>query len=232
MEFEMRKEPERITEKSVQNKLREFTSAAEPVPNILVLDGAQVSISDIRRAIIAFREQKWLLQRFGMLWPSVRLQSDPGNVEKTYWVPLDLSTYVTDSNVLEREIANGDALANAEIKARRAGFIIKRSSPDEMDDSFNDILGEVVHRRVSSTKDPNTGPPTNVFTVTTNSHGVQLLFAIGFFVSTQQGFGISTPASRHLPWGQYTFGYKQGSKVRFDNIVWKVPDVTNIHMKV
>ena len=225
-------EPESRKEVIIQKMLEEFISTDRPVPPTLALGTKTVSIPDVRPDIIAFREQRLLLQRYGQLWPSVRLNSDPGNLDRAYWAPLDLSIYMPDVNFPEVVIADGSALLKSEKEAQQAGFITKKSSPDEMCKAFTDILGGVIHRRSSSTDDPNAGPPTDELTVTTNSHGVQVLYATGYFVSTQRGFGISTPVSRALPWGNYIFGYKKDNKVRFDDTLWTVPHDTKIHLQV
>lgn len=45
----------------------------------------------------------------------------------------------------------------------------------------------------------------------------------GYFASTGEGFGLSTPAYGELPPGRYSFGIRDGGRDRFDDVIWTCP---------
>ena len=53
--------------------------------------------------------------------------------------------------------------------------------------------------------------------------GDYVLYAKGFFLSTQTVFGISTPARGYLPPGRYSFGIVDQGMPRFEDFLWEIP---------
>jgi hypothetical protein len=186
------------------------------VPDLIEVQGADVSIADFNDMIKAFRLQKDALELGGFdSWPCARFserqepEEDDDPEWVTRWVPIDMGT---DSAPLGdvREIRNGKAAKRVKETAERAGLTTEHRSLKDVWQTFADMVGETIGKRRTAGTDPDDGPPEEPFEVTTNSSGLEVLFSIGPFLSTRTGFGRSTPAQRQLPWGSYCFGAPLG----------------------
>ena len=59
--------------------------------------------------------------------------------------------------------------------------------------------------------------------VDSQSSGDVVLLMKGYFVTTQLGFGRSTPASRMLAEGEYSFGILDEANPRMHPVLWPIP---------
>lgn len=210
-----------------QQKVKEFFSQSAPVPKSVVVGSRAVGIGDLAESITAARDQKRFLDEFSMPWPCVHLSSG-GTQPSSSWVPIDLRNIEAgppyDNQTLLRDISHGDAQARALDRARDSGLNTAELPTAECQRVFTDMLGEVIGRRYAGSSG-GSGVPTALFQVVTLTQGVEVVYADGFFFSTVRGFGYSSPAQMHLPYGNYVFGYATPNGPEFGNAtLWKVPD--------
>jgi hypothetical protein len=60
--------------------------------------------------------------------------------------------------------------------------------------------------------------------IDSNRTGDTIVYCNGYFVSTATAFGVSTPATKAIPKGRYTFGIVQADgSHRFDRTLWTCP---------
>lgn len=64
--------------------------------------------------------------------------------------------------------------------------------------------------------------------VNTRHDGETVLFCKGYFVSTVEGFGRSSPAIRAIIPGRYIFGVKRPEGYRFDDTLWTCPTTLDL----
>ncbi|MQA19185.1 hypothetical protein [Rugamonas rivuli] len=214
-------------------KVKKLTaSIGEPIPTELLLGKKRVSIAGlVGRVIDNFRHQREMLESNGRSWPCVRVTPYASDSKPAYYlVPLDLGTDAKPKGD-RAEISSGRAGNRAAKAAHAAGFKVQEISPSEADKAFAERLGELLEKHAVGGIG-NSEPPHSPFEVTTDSAGVEIVYSIGYFVSTKQGFGFSSPAKRELEWGSYLFGTNIGGVINFGDTLWPVPDVDLIHISV
>jgi hypothetical protein len=74
-------------------------------------------------------------------------------------------------------------------------------------------------------------PPDAVVSVITDEHRQLVTYCRGYFVSTHQAFGYSTPARRSIGPGWYMFGIYTNYGPKFMDILFEVPAQTEIDLK-
>lgn len=110
----------------------------------------------------------------------------------------------------------------------RMGLSVFRLSISDAVQALRKGLIEFLDVRLIATMATNGSNSPVPTVVDTNRAGDQVLYAKGYFASTQQGFGRSTPARSHLLPGRYGFGIMDGQNPRFDPVLWSVPYHGNI----
>jgi hypothetical protein len=200
-----------------------------PIPTSIPVGKKAVSITDMVEAISAFRRQHAILSEVGSKWPAVLLQTRArdGRVNGTYWAPLnmfDRERGVADKFTLDkRHYSNGFIQRVTLKRAEESGFRAAAQEPDDMKKTFSNVIGKILSKRATTATNSGSAPPHAAFSVVTNTPNIEVMYATGYFVSTQQGFGFSTPALKSLPWGNYIFGTKIKSITTFSDTIWVVP---------
>ena len=203
-----------------------------PVPRQISLGKKSISISDLSVSIENFRYQRDLLLNSGQRWPCVKLKEYASDsAPKIHWAPLDLGTASNPSGNPD-EIFSGVAVRRALDEGQAAGLQTQEIASDVVDKTFSEMVGAVIGKRLTGDAAGNDEPPPNLFEVTTDSVGVEIVYSVGYFISTKRGFGFSTPARRELRWGPYLFGTCIGGNIEFSDTLWAVPDVSSIHLSV
>lgn len=220
-------------------KLGVWLSGVDPVPDTLRIGSKEVVLWDLSPSILAFRQQKRLLQQIQSFWPSVELTPHTSPPEATpKLVPIDLRD--VDSLTAESEhdlfvaLSHGTAQARARDRVQAYGMRVGEQPVASAEQVFKDLLAEIIGRRFdASSSTAGSAPPTGNFEVTTDSHGVEVVYADGYFVSTARGFGYSTPAKKALAYGCYTFGYNTPVGPDFlSGTTWTVPTDSHAHLRV
>ena len=202
----------------------------EPVADRLSIQNREVAVADLAISIRALRAQLSSLNRFGLGCPTVRIfGSQARNPTDVRWVPLDLGIQLSPKEPSIVEVSQ--QAERVSYAAQASGLRVRVAATKEAASTFSDIVGTIIARRASA-KSVSAAPPAEVVTVTTDSDRVEVLFATGYFISTGQGFGFSTPAQRSLPWGAYIFGHRQGGSAQYEDTLWAVPSVDRIHLRV
>lgn len=220
----------------VREELEVILSERRAIPQQLRISNVLLPIKDLAPAIENFIAQKQRLDDANSEWPAVQLRFDQNPALGIRWIPLDLGRSIDLSQTEKSVGARLELNANREVllvEAERANFSTRLIDTEEARRSFLDVISYVIGRRVSGPADRNNnGPPSDEFEITTDLPNEEILFSTGFFVSTEQGFGISTPATRRLEWGVYTFGINRGGSRKFSQTAWTVPDVLSVHLTV
>jgi hypothetical protein len=197
----------------------------------------QIAVPDVALTVRSFTTQLQLLERVGSYWPSVAIDfSTATSTIGEVYVPIDMRDGTADplsgQEPTHEEIARGSAQIRAEDRARQAGFAVKRLGTREARNVFVSVLSYFLAKRTGKPAESGySDPPSEEFTVTTDTPGIEILVALGYFISTREGFGISTPARRRLAWGPYVFGTSSNGFPSVP-IPWVVPDVLRIHWRV
>jgi hypothetical protein len=213
----------------LNNLLRSF----DPVPDTIPMGSRVVALSDLVQAITSFRQQLRYLLDFGGQWPSAML-TIRGRQQASVWVPIDMQDGSgQDEHSLRHEIFNGTAQQRARSRVQAFNLPVSDRPASESERVFTDMLSEIVGRRFGGTTNvAGSAPPTAPFEVTTNSPGVEVLYADGFFLSTARGFGYSTPAKRLLTYGTYIFGHNTPTGADFaGGQLWNVPGDSTAHVE-
>jgi hypothetical protein len=218
--------------------LRETLVSNEPFREIVQVHNTRVSQADLVPALEGFRQQRKLLDWFNLKWPAALAFTTPDKrPDRSVWIPLDIKSSPNErlpnaQTPMVRDWLTRQLTARSE-HVRHSGLQVRLFSTTEMTNAFTDLVSDVIVRRIGVNTDSNNGPASDMFTVETDSQGVEVLFCLGVFLSTAEGFGISTPARRRLPWGYYMFGAMIHGHPDFSNsMVWKVPDTTSYRLKV
>lgn len=111
----------------------------------------------------------------------------------------------------------------------RSGLKPAAVSYGDAADVFIDRLSEFIFTRAADSG-ISSSPPVTI--VETNRSGDTVLYAKGYFLSTGTAFGISTPATATLQSGRYSFGILESGVPRFENAVWSIPALGNIHLNL
>lgn len=218
-------------QKIAKENIRKLIESNQPIAERLSVANREVSISDLAVSIRAFRAQLSWLNAFDFECPVVRLfASEARDPNSVYYVPLDLQIQAGPSHPSRAQIVR--AAEGVGTAAHVAGLQVGMAPTKEVTNTVSELMGNIVARRLKEATVGFGNPPEAVFTVTTDSSRVEVLFAKGYFISTRQGFGFSTPARRPLPWGGYIFGHTQSGAARFVDTLWTVPDVQEIHLGV
>lgn len=111
---------------------------------------------------------------------------------------------------------------------REQGASVHEATSSECKRIFIDRLAEFLRTRFLSPppappKWPPPSEPDDLTVVETLQHGVKVIYAKGYFISTKTAFGRATPAKRYLPPGRYSFGVLDKQTPRFEHILWDVP---------
>jgi hypothetical protein len=247
MAFELEPEPQQVSTpaqvaKVASSVLDEILSVSRyslrafPVPLAMSIGYSLIPIKDLSTSIERFRDQNAMLERANKDWPTVRLvfQERPQLGER--WIPIDLRDGIhprESKESVEYRLRSGDIQDYIITEARRANLQVKLTDRREATRNFIDVLSEFIATRASrSVHREDDDPPSEDFKITTDEANQEILFATGYFISTKQGFGISTPAMRKLQWGTYIFGINKRREIRFSDTPWTVPDVLSIHLTV
>jgi hypothetical protein len=211
----------------VLGKLEQVVHARQR-PTILSFDQKVVVISDLVADIDNFSQQLETRQKqLASTWPCVLLKpaallGDGETVAR--WTPLDLE--------LAPQVIDAESAA---MSAARAGFDVQHVDLPSASRSFFMGIADAIRTRLSASlgsigkgSGQSSSPPSTLVEVWATANLQTVLFAKGYFVSTQQGFGMSNPAKRALPHGQYSFGINRGGVPDFDKTVWAVPQVTKV----
>lgn len=231
-------EPEYEPETIIQKSIEEALEGSKQLPLTIKLHNGQIAISDIFPQVQSFKTQFDLLQATHNDWPSVRIDFFPAAPDLgVKFVPLDLRDGLADPLFSREptfeEVARGTVQSGVATRAMHAGLSVTQVEPPEAKKNFITILSEFLGRR--SAQPPireDDEPPSDDFIVTTDEPMIEILFATGYFISTRQGFGISTPAIRRLKWGPYIFGMNISGHYKFSETLWVVPDVHEIHLRL
>jgi hypothetical protein len=222
-----------------KEKLVRLLEGFNPIPDTLAIGSRVVVLQDLVASIFNFRQQRRVLYDFGLMWPSARLSTNSGAGRSvSYWVPIDLRDLENDtaesSDELRQEIVSGQALQRARERAQGFGLSVSDQPLRESDRVFTGLLSEIlVKRSDSSPAGASSSPPSANFEVTTDTDGVEVVYADGHFLSTSRGFGYSTPAEKFIPYGTYTFGYSGPTGPDYlGGVLWTVPDDSHAHLKV
>lgn len=221
--------------------LRGLAFSRDPVPPSLRVADKVFNVADVAADIANFRQQRFLLDRAKQPWPAVTLQYNSGRFHGRRLVPLNLLSYVAAGRMSGADIALVGNQSSQE--ASKSGLEVSYLDSDQALNAFAVSLAEFLESRgrdsaarsfaVGSADDGDAfTPPSDLFTVTTDHDREEVLFAKGYFFSTTQGFGFSTPACRTVEHGNYTFGIRRHSGPIFSETVWSVPEVMSIHLSV
>jgi hypothetical protein len=220
----------------VERRLEEMLDQPHAVPLVLHVYGSLIAIKDLSPSIEQFREQKRMLERIDSEWPSVLVNFRDRPELGERWIPLDLRDgiqHLETRDSVERRLLSQEIQYDIIKRAQQANLNTDTVRRDEVTRNFRDILLDIITGRVSHpARPPADEPPSEEFTVTTDENNQEVLFAAAYFISTKQGFGISSPATRRLPWGRYMFGIKKRGEPVFEDTPWTVPDVLSIHLRV
>jgi hypothetical protein len=213
-----------------------FGVHAPPVPLALPSPLGLIPIKDLSPAIERFRDQRTMLDRANSAWPAVRVVFSERQQVGAKWIPLDLEDGIRPRErreSVEKRLSSGEIQREVMARARRANFDAELTDRNEATRNFMDVLSDFISARgPRSVRREDDDPPSEEFTITTDEGNQEVLFATGYFVSTRQGFGISTPARRKLEWGPYMFGINKRGEPAFSDTVWTVPAVLSIHLTV
>jgi len=219
--------------KAIQHCFTTYFESNGPIPRILKLEGESIPVSDVAMATFYFKHQFTLIAQTDYLWPSVAIDfsmTAPQLGKKL--VPLDMRDEQI-SRTPDPAILNGEAQKRAADQAYGAGLSVGYQSPDAAKSTFLEVISAFLKLRTSSPRNrDDDDPPSAEFTVTTDHPQEEVLFATGHFISTSQGFGISTPAIRRLYYGPYIFGLRISGGIKFFDTVWSVPDTTITHLRL
>jgi hypothetical protein len=229
---------------AIKEKIKEAISTKKALPDNIKIGKKLIAVSDVASQVKSFGIQFELLKETKNPWPCVEV--DFTSSERSIgiaFVPIDLRDGIVGSPsimdpTLKRdptlaEIATGTIQLNAAKRATQSGLSVKEIDYDQAKKSFMDILSEFLFRRGSETNtEVNFDPPEEDFTVETDEPKIEILYATGYFISTRQGFGISTPATKRLKWGPYIFGMNKPNGFKFSETLWVVPDVKNIYLRL
>ena len=221
-----------------KTKLLTWLGGFDPIPDTMTIGSRVVTLKDLAGSIAAFREQRRFLADFGSLWPSAQVTQRVSNQQLPHWIPIDLrdldGSGPHDPHELHHDIGSGVALQRAKDRAQAFGLPVSDRPLSESDQVFTDMLSEIVGRRYnSSSTGSGSAPPTSNFEVTTDSQGVEVIYADGYFLSTSRGFGYSSPAQKPLPYGNYIFGYNSPRGPDYlSGTLWIVPDDSRAHLRV
>jgi hypothetical protein len=227
-------EPE--AKRIVEEQLEEMLDQRNAVPLALHVSGDLVAIKDLSPLIKEFREQKEMLERADSTWPSILVSFRQRPELDKRWMPLDLRDGIRSHeprDSVEKRLQSQEIQQNIIRRAQQANLDAQPKSREEVIRNFQEVLSDTIAGRASqpaSREDDE--PPSEEFKVTTDDPNQEILFATGYFISTRQGFGISTPAIRKLPWRPYIFGINKRRELLFSDTVWTVPDVLSIHLTV
>lgn len=239
MNIVMEPEPRRSEERVVaEAKVEELIESDVPVRSHVEIEGFAVPIGDLAANIIAYRHQKRLLEELQLSWPTALLfrpsAPDVYGGRIAVKVPLDLG--VSGGIVRRRreptssQLLKGVPQHRVASEASSVGLHVEDIPVGEVSRTFVELVGDIIFRRLKHPKVSSNGPPYDSFTITTTSNRVEVIFCDGYFLNTRQGFGFSTPATRRLPWGQYTFGAIVRGVPVLQDTLWSVPDVTTVHL--
>ncbi len=132
-------------------------------------------------------------------------------------------------------LAGRNLVAHAASRAERAGFRIVRQDLPEARGSFFRGISQAVAARwrffKQQTVQGSDLPPLCEVSVSTTVGDQNVLCSKGYFLSTRQGFGRSTPARRKLRLGCYCFGIEtKDGEPDFSDILWEVNAHTEVHL--
>jgi hypothetical protein len=236
MSMAMAPQPEMEPRAVIQERLDLIMDEGRPVPLAFRISGDLLPIKDLSPDIEEFRDQKAMLDRSGSGWPSVRVSFRQRPILGSKWIPLDLRDAISPhepSDVVDNRLQSGVIQGNLIRQAERANLVARLIDTGEVSRSFRDVVSDVIIGRASRpVVREDDEPPSDEFEITTDLPRQEVLFATGYFISTRQGFGISTPAKRRLEWGSYIFGINMAGELRFSDTLWTVPDVRSIHLTV
>ena len=221
----------------VVNWLRGFLRGNESFREKMQVGNTRVSKVDLLPTLAAFRAQLKLFEGFGSAWPVAHCRLVAKHPLDTFWVPLDVtddSETIPDPHDPDARAWLAEQIARRSYEVQSFGLQVEPLATKSVFDSFVDRVSEVLITRTSTAAiDQGHGPPSAMFRVTTNSQGLTVVFAQGVFLSTAQGFGMSSPADRKMPWGFYMFGVEKHGKPDFSSqTVWQVPNVATVHLEV
>lgn len=212
--------------------LKVISDPSMAIPTEITVGNQTASIIDLAATIDCFRQQRHMLIRFGQTWPCVAIWKRSQERESIRLrVPLDLGT-PSQPHGDKAEIMIGHAGQRVTYEATAVGFQVKEILPTEVGKTFSEMVGEIIGQRIAGDSFGNSEPPPGPFEVTTDSPGIEILYSKGYFVSTTQGFGFSTPARKELRWGQYLFGTCVGGSTTFSDTLWTVPETQSIHIAI
>lgn len=118
----------------------------------------------------------------------------------------------------------GRASSATYAKLRKGGLTLRSVSPENFEELFVTSLAEFIAAGTSSAVG-------SLTTVQSNRSGDTVLVAKGYFLSTSEGFGVSTPATAYLTPGRYSFGIlKPDGSSEFQPIVWTCPCVVRLNL--
>ncbi|MGU3468825.1 hypothetical protein ACLBXO_28670 [Methylobacterium sp. C33D] len=214
----------------ITSALNKAIDNVEPLSRQLKIDNRIVPVADISSKVTEFAFQFSLMELAGLQWPSVPLNFQDIDIDmQNELVPIDLRDGNKGIKIDSRDDTN-TIIHFAARNVHQTGLPIQYQDPKSAKKSFIKILSSFLFDRSAPDKNVNVIPPSEEFTVNTDEAGIQVLFATGYFISTRQGFGISTPAKRALHWGPYLFGWYNAGGAKFSDIIWTVPNQVEIYL--
>ena len=231
--------PRRQPSKQLLDELGNSIEHRASPPTSVVVDGIPVHIDDLSLPIARFGAQFHDLLNEGLTWPCARFiqrdmfsedDDDEGMAPLVIrWVPIDLTAGSASGTVSERVVDQAEArIANLGLgSVRRPLSDVFRTFRARL---AEDIMSRwLVENQPSMSQFGNDDP----VEVTTDSDRLNVLFSVGPFLSTQQGFGLSSPAKRQLRPGSYCFGVARPfGEPYFSEIIWNVPESMHMHLAV
>jgi len=231
--------PRRQPSKQLLDDLGDSIEHRASPPTVMFVNGMPVHVDDLSVPIERFANQFHGLIRKNMTWPCARFvqrdlfaeeDDDEGKAPRVMrWVPIDLTEGKHTDAVSERDVLQTEA------RAADLGLTVARRSLSDVFRTFRARLGEDIMSRwhVENQQPSSQFPNDDPIEITTDSDRLEVLFSIGPFLSTQQGFGRSSPAKRHLRPGSYCFGIaRPHGEPWFSETIWNVPETMRMHLAV
>lgn len=198
------------------------------------IDGRSVSTWGLKFDCWRFSAQRRVVFQRGDRWPCVLINMPETDGFSTV-APVDLGLLPGPRSKL-RDLKPDEDLENVVGPyLEQAGFSsVFTQSSDEAYAAFISGIARVLYYR-RNRLDDNTRPDPPVrcrVTITTRENLRRILYAKGYFISTVDNFGTSTPAQRRLPSGYYLFGMLVRGVARYEQYVWQIDEDIVIPLEV
>ncbi len=182
----------------------------------LTIDSKSVAVEDISREAVHAQQQFRDLEARGLSCYGAWFRME-GKDSPEVFVPLKIP------ELDDWEASYTKAVSNLSASNLR----VDQTSADEGKAAFRNRVVETLDVRAAAPASI-LGTQHNPVTVDTNRTGDLVVYTKGFFLSTETGFGKSTPAKGLLPAGRYDFGVRVNGVSQFSGTLWSVPHAGNI----